>query len=319
MSTAINPQEIYLLERYTSLSYFGEMRDAYGVMIKFVEARLEHYMDNLPLDYRSLPLPEQPDAVWGEHVLPHFRSSFQSLCTGYIELAHGDVTALGYANAPKRDFRGQLEYWADWMGEVEVEEYRRLFSVVLTMASNIDITEGGRWSAGALGKHYEESNRGSLNPPVHWPQYKLNSSIQVASGQSVKQNGIYLPNIADSCAEFLSNNYDESPEASVLIGMRELFHPATKIKYGETPEYEKRPCIWTLVERVSDDGGMTSAPSLLNKTSHRVEAKQPCPETGFYFTPAQANSRRHFKQGDLMPSVSNDYGMAIWQWDDQQS
>lgn len=46
----------------------------------------------------------------------------------------------------------------------------------------------------------------------------------------------------------------------------------------------------------------------------RVEAGQPCPREGEWETPAQANSRRRFKQGDVMPSVEGDYGQTIWQW-----
>jgi Domain of unknown function (DUF1911) len=51
----------------------------------------------------------------------------------------------------------------------------------------------------------------------------------------------------------------------------------------------------------------------------RAMAGQTCPRDGYYFTPAQTNSRRHFKQGDTMPSLGGDYGVTIWQWDMQQS
>ena len=46
----------------------------------------------------------------------------------------------------------------------------------------------------------------------------------------------------------------------------------------------------------------------------RCEAGQPCPREGEWETPAQANSRRNFKQGEVMPSVGGDYGQTIWQW-----
>lgn len=47
----------------------------------------------------------------------------------------------------------------------------------------------------------------------------------------------------------------------------------------------------------------------------RIEAGQPCTHSGFWFTPAQANSRRHFKQGELMPSVSDsNWGDTLWYW-----
>lgn len=50
----------------------------------------------------------------------------------------------------------------------------------------------------------------------------------------------------------------------------------------------------------------------------RCEAGQPCPREGFWFTPAQAGSRRYFKSGEVMPSVGGDYGATIWQWDQNQ-
>jgi hypothetical protein len=46
----------------------------------------------------------------------------------------------------------------------------------------------------------------------------------------------------------------------------------------------------------------------------RCEADQPCPRDGEWETPAQANSRRRFTQGEVMPSVAADYGQTIWQW-----
>ena len=51
----------------------------------------------------------------------------------------------------------------------------------------------------------------------------------------------------------------------------------------------------------------------------RCEAGQPCPREGWWFTPAKAGSRRHFKQGEVMPAFSTDYGATIWQWDERQA
>jgi Protein of unknown function (DUF3396) len=45
---------------------------------------------------------------------------------------------------------------------------------------------------------------------------------------------------------------------------------------------------------------------------------QPCPRAGWWFTPAQAGSRRQFVQGQEMPSVGGSYGVTIWQWDTGQ-
>jgi hypothetical protein len=50
----------------------------------------------------------------------------------------------------------------------------------------------------------------------------------------------------------------------------------------------------------------------------RVLGDEQCLKEGFWFTPARANSRQHFKQGEVMPVVGGDYGATIWQWDAQQ-
>lgn len=45
----------------------------------------------------------------------------------------------------------------------------------------------------------------------------------------------------------------------------------------------------------------------------RVEAGKPCSKTGYWFTPAQINSRRRFQQGEIMPSFSgSNWGDTLW-------
>ena len=47
-------------------------------------------------------------------------------------------------------------------------------------------------------------------------------------------------------------------------------------------------------------------------------AGQPCPRTGFWFTPAAPSSRQRFEQGQIMPDLRNPAFDTIWQWDDNQ-
>lgn len=48
---------------------------------------------------------------------------------------------------------------------------------------------------------------------------------------------------------------------------------------------------------------------------NRVVAGGPCAKTGYWFTPLQANSRRHFQQGEIMPSISKSTGDdTLWYW-----
>ncbi|MGZ7458325.1 type VI immunity family protein [Pseudomonas sp. Ma2-10] len=51
------------------------------------------------------------------------------------------------------------------------------------------------------------------------------------------------------------------------------------------------------------------------KAPARLEAGQPCSVTGYWFSPAQAGSRRHFQQGDILPSFSgSSWGDTLWYW-----
>ncbi|POB00455.1 hypothetical protein C2134_01505 [Chromobacterium sinusclupearum] len=58
------------------------------------------------------------------------------------------------------------------------------------------------------------------------------------------------------------------------------------------------------------EAALESAPAI---EGMRCEADKPCPESGYWWTPAMENSRRHFSQGELMPNFPNStYGSTIW-------
>lgn len=55
------------------------------------------------------------------------------------------------------------------------------------------------------------------------------------------------------------------------------------------------------------------------KPRPNVPAGQPCPETGWWSTPAAKDSRRYFHQGDIMPLIEgSSYGDTYWLWDADQ-
>lgn len=46
-----------------------------------------------------------------------------------------------------------------------------------------------------------------------------------------------------------------------------------------------------------------------------ILAGQPCSLEGYWFTPAQPNSRRHFRQGEIMPAIDDsNWGATLWYW-----
>jgi hypothetical protein len=90
-----------------------------------------------------------------------------------------------------------------------------------------------------------------------------------------------------------------------------------------TSAFTERPCKWYFVEMIHgefDDGTDTNGDQSANIQTNRLrcEAGQPCPQEGYWFTPASPSSRRPFKRGELMPEFTSGYGLTIWQWDENQ-
>ena len=85
--------------------------------------------------------------------------------------------------------------------------------------------------------------------------------------------------------------------------------------------FTDHPCKWYFVEVVNGEFDEEHDPSATTQRElirSRCEAGQPCPREGFWFTPAQTNSRHYFKSDEVMPELGGDYGATIWQWDQNQ-
>lgn len=79
--------------------------------------------------------------------------------------------------------------------------------------------------------------------------------------------------------------------------------------------FESRPCGWYLVEPADGGVELLDGEAATHPAEHlSCAAGQACPRDGEWETPAKANSRRRFKQGETMPSVDGDYGQTIWQF-----
>ncbi len=309
MPTPLNPQEIYLLERYSSLEYYEEMYKAWREMLAHVEDCYDKFMHHLPHDYRKRALPHQPDSAWGQTVLPNFRNTMIELENGYIEMKRGDASGIGASISVENDMRGVREYWDGWMDEVAPDAlaiYGKTICRASHYAGNMQITYGARWNPTSLTSNYWEDGRGPLNPPPSWPIYRLNPTVTVQTGDLVPQTGIYLPAADDSAAQFLVKG-EEAVNAKIGYDTKRLQY------------ITKAPTLWTLVERTADSGGGSATDATAEKRHSNVAAGNTCPEAGWWFTPAKAGSRRYFKQGETMPSVGGDYGLTFWQWSPDQS
>ncbi|MEO6853752.1 MAG: hypothetical protein ABI410_07005 [Rhodoferax sp.] len=166
MATPLIPQEIYLLERYSFLDYYRDMVDAWAKMLAAAEQALQQFMLKLPSDYRSRHLSNQPDIVWGERVLPNFRSTLASLDDGYVLLKRGDLSALGFGGNVRSAFHGQTsDYPSDWMPQELEDQFSHWEFEAFKRGCNLSITEQAGWKIGSLTIRYSDRSRGPLNPP----------------------------------------------------------------------------------------------------------------------------------------------------------
>jgi len=56
-----------------------------------------------------------------------------------------------------------------------------------------------------------------------------------------------------------------------------------------------------------------------NSQVSRIDGGQPCSKTGYWFTPANSDSRQHFQQGEIMPRFSDSkWGETIWYWSGEE-
>jgi hypothetical protein len=309
MITPLIPQECYLLERYSSPEYFQRLCHAFAAMLNAAEMALQEFMQHLPPDYRDRHLSQQPDVVWGERVLPNFRWTMDGLNSSNVLVQAGDLSGLSFAGNVPSMFAGLWrDHDIDWMSQARQDEFIFHLGIASEVGDNIATTCQQSWGRAHLSTDYDEDSRGLLNPPASWPIYRLNPKIRITTGEKVAVQGLYLPDANKSCAEFMIINYT-----------------AAEAKITDTPSekaYDRRePTTWTLVERIADTGGGIPGDTDPVRAGVRIRVigGQTCAQAGYYFTPAQTNSRRHFKQGDTMPSLSGDYGVTIWQWDAMQS
>lgn len=316
MATPLVPQEIFVLERYASAAYVADLRDVFGQMVSHAERCLDAFLRALPPDYRRRPVHDQPDVVWGERVLPNFRTTLHGLDDAVIRIRHDDLAALAEANGVRNDAIGfARDHSSEWMDERSVAqavqggsaEFWRLLGAARSQAANVVATDDASWATGELTALYDERARGPTSFPIEWPRYRPSDTVRSVTGQPVPRSGVYLPACDDSVPAFLVAGR-MAPQASV----------------GRDPKTTQRVAsvdtAWALVERRSDFGGGRSddADPVGAGVRLRCAAGEACPRSGFWSTVARIGSRATFAKGDTLPDVGGDYGETIWQWDDRQ-
>lgn len=326
--TPLIAQEIWLLEHYVEPSYCARVVQAWTQMIVVAEAAYDDYMRHIPSNYRQREISEQVDIVWGNRVLPNFRSSLNYLQTAYARILQGDLALHGFG--VYSDIRGSSDYWHQWMadpGLVErmgfnpLQEFCRQQYIAQFQSQNVHVTLSGyRWKKGDLQGNLGSEDRGyGITLPQEWPTYRLNPLVQCETGERTPRTGIYLPAVANSCAQLLVHT---PAKTEGYLGSV----PTANIgsRHEPKPVIAEEPTIWTLVERVSDTGGGKVEVRIIDKSepdqavpAYSASPGQPCPRSGLWQTPALVKPRSvRREQGQPMPSQQTDHqgNVVVWFW-----
>lgn len=84
------------------------------------------------------------------------------------------------------------------------------------------------------------------------------------------------------------------------------------------------PCKWCFVEKIEDDwedaAEAEAAATPPSFRQQRVPAGEICPQDGYWNTPAKADSRQYFRQGETFPRIEDSaYGDTFWLWSPHQT
>lgn len=161
---------------------------------------------------------------------------------------------------------------------------------------------------GALQFGWPGSEDGALRPCLTFNQ--VGRDLVTAVGRNeLWQNGKEIAGFASSLAKkrqisdwgvFEASDAGDPRWAPALVALN---------------AFESRSCGWYLVEAIEGQHEFLDAEGEASPgESLSCQAGHACPRDGDWETPAKANSRRGFKQGEIMPSVDGDYGRTIWHW-----
>jgi hypothetical protein len=169
--------------------------------------------------------------------------------------------------------------------------------------------------------HYEAPIYGLIGRPTHIPEYAADTSVTCKTGDIVPWTGVWVPSTGMGTAalafarqgiQIMQPAYELAREFA-----EDEYLEATKVV--DTTWHPVKPASRMIPLPPATGAEGTDLAASAGSESGRCEAHHPCPREGFWFTPAKAGSRRFFKQGELMPAFKSDYGMTIWQWDQDQS
>ncbi|WP_019101212.1 hypothetical protein [Chromobacterium haemolyticum] len=170
---------------------------------------------------------------------------------------------------------------------------------------------------------------GLIPVPEQYPTYEVDYSLSCKTGEICPSNGVWVPQ--QVLNDGLEHLHIEFAQKGRLMPPLFRFHVEKQVddnivnylrEMGEEPDldaYTSEEAISTMEEAVWYPLVLLSDPISKPIQRGRIEAKQPCPRTGYWWTLAKEDSRRRFSQGEVMPDFADSrYGATIWYWDEDQ-
>jgi len=170
-------------------------------------------------------------------------------------------------------------------------------------------------------RNHEEPIYEVIGRPAEIPEYAADPKVTCKTGEIVPWTGVWMPATGMGTAALAFARQG----VQIMQPAYELAH-----EFDEDDYLEATKLVDTTWHPVKPTGRMIPLPPVgaadgpavppsAGGASGRCEAGESCPREGYWFTPAKVGSRRHFKQGETMPEFKSDYGLTIWQWDEDQS
>ncbi len=249
----LHPQECYLLEKFISAEHYAETRDAIIAYIDAHEAALARFKKDMPLNIRSLPLPQQADIVWENRVMPNLRPMKDRYMQAYILRTHNDIKAFNIGHAMSNIRKGIVEFWDGWMTEEEGLCIANLEYIAANLDDRLSTTLRGSWNEGALTYRGNPGIYTADDIPSRIPRYELDHSVRIEPDGIPRLTGIYLPDIDFAPACFIPADYGQPATARHGIKRSDWVDSDTGERDYSWKESEWIKTGWTLIRRVEGE------------------------------------------------------------------
>ncbi|UXY15359.1 hypothetical protein N8I74_18940 [Chitiniphilus purpureus] len=167
--------------------------------------------------------------------------------------------------------------------------------------------------------------------PSRFPRYAPDTSRPIKTGEAVPWTGVWIPaaGLENHSLTFAVEGLSMPPSWRIIKTAEQLEQECVDSGKGKRNKnglvFDDQGELLTFLDDELEITEMTWYPLLqVDEVERvvqrgRVEANQPCPVRGYWYTPAKQNSRALFEHGARMPDFpESTYGATIWYWDAKQ-